>query len=109
MGDLKFYMDEHIPKAVVKGLKKRGIDAVSCVEERMREASDREHLKYALKSKRVLVTYDSDFVILHNSGQTHSGIAYARKPLSIGEIISILLYMHEVLELEDMKNQIEFI
>lgn len=109
MAKLKFYTDEHIAKAVVKGLKVRGIDAVTCVEAGMRTASDKEHIVFAHDENRVIVTYDNDFLKLHYEGIEHSGIAFSQNPVSIGEMINFLLLMHEVLEEKDMKNAIEFI
>lgn len=108
MAKLKFYTDEHIAKAVVKGLKARGIDGVTCVEVGMRTASDLEHLKLALKKKRVIVTYDNDFLKLHAEDYEHAGIAFATNPVPIGEMIHFLLLMYEVLDADDMKNHIEF-
>ena len=109
MAKIKFYTDEHICKAIAKGLRSRGIDAISCVETSMRTASDEEHLAFATREKRVLVTYDSDFIKLHASGVQHSGIAFSHRPLPVGDMISILLLMYEVLDAEDIENQIEFI
>ena len=109
MEKIKFYLDEHLSKAVVKGLKARGIDAESCVDLGMRTASDEEHLKLAFQQKRVIVTYDNDFLRLHNSGKPHAGIAFSTKPKSIGDMIAILLLMHDVLHAKEMENKIEFI
>lgn len=109
MAKLKFYTDEHISKAVVKGLRARGVDAVSCVEVGNRMAPDVDHLSFAEKENRVIVTYDNDFLKLHEARHPHAGIAFSHKPLSIGEMIGILLLMYEVLEDEDMKGIIEFL
>lgn len=109
MAKLKFYTDEHISKAVVKGLQARGIDAESCVDMGMRTASDAEHLAFAKTERRIVVTYDNDFLKLHQQGLPHAGIAFSSKPKSIGEMISILLLMHDVLTSDDMENSIEFI
>ena len=108
MAKLKFYSDEHIAKAVAKGLKARGIDCVTCVEEGMRTATDLQHLEYATKENRVIITYDNDFLKLHAEGHKHAGIAFSQNPVSIGEMINFLLLMHDVLELKDMENAIEF-
>lgn len=109
MARLKFYTDEHISRAVVKGLQARGIDAKSCVDLGMRTASDEKHLTFAKHEQRVIVTYDNDFLKLHEQGWPHAGIAFSTKPKSIGDMISILLLMYEVLTPEDMENSIEFI
>lgn len=109
MAKLKFYTDEHISKAVVRGLKARGIDAESCVDLGMRTATDEEHMIFATSQHRVIVTYDNDFLKLHQTSSSHSGIAFSSKPKSIGAMIASLLLMHEVLSSEDMENMIEFI
>lgn len=109
MAKLKFYSDEHISKAVVKGLPARGVDDISCVEAGNRTVSDREHLVYANRENRVIVTYDNDFLKLHDAGHTHAGIAFSHRPLTIGEMVGALLLMHEVLEEEDMRGKAEFI
>ncbi|MDX1940535.1 MAG: DUF5615 family PIN-like protein [Saprospiraceae bacterium] len=109
MAEIKFYTDEHIAKAVVKGLRKRGIDVKSSVEAKMLSANDEEQLAFAKKEGRVIVTYDNDFLKLHAQGIQHTGIAFASAPLSIGEMISILLLLHEIISSEDMENKIEFI
>ena len=56
----------------------------------------------------MIITYDNDFLKLHAEGHEHAGIAFSQNPVSIGEMISFLLLMHEVLEMKDMKNAIEF-
>jgi hypothetical protein len=44
---VKFYTDEHVARAVVNGLRQRGVDVLTVVEAGMRTASDEEHLKKA--------------------------------------------------------------
>lgn len=56
MTKIKFYTDKYIPNAVVKGLLKRRIDILSCVEAGTRTAIDEEHLTYANQTQRVLLT-----------------------------------------------------
>ncbi len=109
MAKIKVYADEHIAKAVIKGLRSRGIDAISCAEAKMIAASDEVQLAFATRENRVIITYDNDFLKLHANGIQHAGITFASNPLTIGEMISILLLLHEVLDSEDMINQIEFI
>jgi len=84
---IKFYTDEHIPNAVVKGLLKRGIDMLSCVEAGNRTATDKEHLTYANQTQRVLLTCDADFLRFHQKGVKHCGIVHAKQSMSIGEMI----------------------
>ena len=41
---IKFYVDEHVATAVVKGLRQRGADVLTVLEAGLRSASDEEHL-----------------------------------------------------------------
>ncbi len=86
MTKVKFYTDEHIAKAVVKGLRVRGVDVIGCTEAKMLGATDEEQLAYARQEGRVIVTYDNDFLKLHANGASHAGIAFATNPLSIGDM-----------------------
>jgi hypothetical protein len=109
LAKIKFYLDEHIPKAVAAGLLQRNIGAVSCVDVGMSGKSDEVHLTWALGNGYVVVTQDNDFLVLHSQGHPHAGIAFAAQPRSIGEFIRALLLIHEVLTPDDMSNYIEFI
>jgi predicted nuclease of predicted toxin-antitoxin system len=57
---IRLYTDEHIPRAVVRGLRERGVDTLTVSEAGMLGASDEEHLAYALREGRVLFTQDDD-------------------------------------------------
>ncbi len=48
---IKFYLDEHVPKAVAKGLKRRGVDVITVVEAGLRGATDEKHLESAKSPK----------------------------------------------------------
>ena len=42
---IRFYTDEHVAKAVVRGLRERGVDVLTVLQAEMLGASDEEHLK----------------------------------------------------------------
>ncbi len=65
---IQFYLDEHIPKAVADGLRRRGIAVTRAQEVGLRRASDEEHLEFAKRTSCVLVTKDSDFLRLRHAG-----------------------------------------
>jgi len=50
---LKFYTDEHVPSAVVKGLRLRGVDVLTTKEAKMLGATDEDHLTFAKIKGRV--------------------------------------------------------
>ena len=71
--------DEHIPRPVVSGLRRRGLDAVSVQELGRSSATDSEVLDLALTEGRLIYTCDSDFLRLHARGRKHAGILYHRQ------------------------------
>lgn len=106
---IKFYTDEHVSKALVNGLRQRGVDVLTVVEASMLGASDEEHLAYAKREERVLFSQDDDFLRLHAAGATHAGLVYTRQQTPIGESILSLMLIHELMRPEDMWGHVEFI
>jgi hypothetical protein len=41
---VKFYLDEHVPRAVARALRQRGVDVIRAQEAGMLGATDEEHL-----------------------------------------------------------------
>jgi uncharacterized protein with PIN domain len=109
MAGIKFYLDEHVSRAVAKGLRQRGADVLTVPEAGMIGASDEEHLALAEREGRVIFTQDDDFLRLSAQGYPHAGIVYARQPTQIGEIIYGLMLILQVLTPEEMRNHIEFL
>lgn len=106
---IRFYTDEHVSRAVIRGLRHRGVDVLTTQEAGMLGATDEEHLKLAGREGRVIFTQDDDFLRFHTIGLEHAGIVYARQQTSIGEIIRGLMLIYQVLEPEEMRNHIEFL
>ena len=102
-------MDEHVPTAVIVGLRARGVDVVSTRESGLLAATDEEHLARAAAAKRVIFTQDADFLRLHAQGLSHGGIVYAHQQTSVGDIIRGLMLIYQVLGPEDMRNHVEFL
>lgn len=108
-GKPKFYTDEQVPRAVVRGLRQRGADVISVPEAGMLGASDEEHLEWADGRERVLFTQDTDFLRLHARGVLHAGLVYAPQGTSISRMIYGLMLIHETLDADDMRGHVEFI
>jgi predicted nuclease of predicted toxin-antitoxin system len=106
---IKYYTDEHVALAVIRGLRRRGIDVVSAIDAAMGGAADLEHVEFACQQERVLFTQDADFLRLHASGLRHTGIVYARQGMPIGEMIRGLVLIQQVLDTEDMQDFVEFL
>lgn len=109
MPSIKFYTDEHVGKAVINGLRLRGIDVLSSKEAGLLSADDKIHLEYALKEGRVIFTQDDDFLKLHAKGLEHAGIVYSPQGTSIGNIVRGLELIYRVLSPKDMHNHVEFL
>lgn len=109
MSQVRYYTDEHVASAVIRGLRQRGIDVLSVPEAEMRGATDESHLAFALAQGRVIFTQDTDFLRLAASGAAHAGVVYAQQYTPIGDIIRGLLLIYQVLEAEDMVGRIEYL
>jgi hypothetical protein len=67
-------------------------------------------INYAFSEKRVIFTFDDDFLSLAATGIEHCGIIYTHQQYSsIGKIINNLVLIWECLEPEYMFNKIEFL
>ena len=109
MEQIKFYLDEHIHSAVAEGLRRRGVNVLAVQEAGKSGMSDGEQLAFARNEGRVMVTMDSDFLTLAVEGLSHAGIAYANPRKSIGELISALMLLSDVLTPTEMANHVEYL
>ncbi len=70
--------------------------------------ADPEQLAFAASIGRVLVSFDPDFLALHQAGTPHLGIAWCpATKYSIGELVQMLVLHHAVSSLEEMQNRVE--
>lgn len=106
---IQFYLDEHVPRAVTEGLRRRGVDVLTAQEAGMLQATDEQHLAFALSEGRVIVTQDAGFLRLHTAGRPHAGIVYAPQQTAVGTIVRGLMLIYDILGPEDMANHVEFL
>lgn len=106
---VRFYLDEHVGHAIARGLRRRGIDVLTLVEAGMLGASDEDHLAFARRQHRVIVTHDEDFLRLAAEGVDHAGIVYAPQGRTIGALVQGLTLIAQVLTAEEMQGHIEYI
>ncbi len=101
--------------ALVRGLRARGVDVATALEEDMIERDDDEHLEFAAKKERVLYSFNvADFYSLHSrylsEGKEHAGIVLTRQQqFTIGEQLRRLLRLIAKVTAEEMKNRAEFL
>ncbi|RIK81091.1 MAG: hypothetical protein DCC67_08425 [Planctomycetota bacterium] len=107
---MRFHLDEHIANAVAVGLRCRGIDVTTTADAGLLDASDHEHIAFALRERRILFTQDCDFLRIHARGDAHAGIDYAAQgSRSIGELVRSLALLHDSIADDDMFGKVEFI
>jgi len=106
---IKFYTDEHIAKAVIRGLRQRGADVLTAIEAAMIGALDPEHLERARAEGRTLLTQDQDYLRLHAAGVAHAGIVYSPQGTSISTIIRGVTLIFQVLDADDMQGHLEYV
>ncbi len=109
MSSIRFYTDEHVSRAVIHGLRQRGVDVLTVPEADMMQATDEAHLDKGLREGRVLFTQDADFLRLAAGGQLHAGIVYARQHTPVGTIIHGLMLIYQLLSAEEMAGRIEYL
>jgi predicted nuclease of predicted toxin-antitoxin system len=103
-------MDQHMHSAVVNALVRHGVNVLTAHEAQRCGQTDAEQLAFATKEQRVLVTFDTDFLALHQTGVAHAGIAWCpATKYSIGQLIQALLLVHGVLHREAMCNHLEYL
>jgi predicted nuclease of predicted toxin-antitoxin system len=107
---MRFHLDEHVDTAIAHGLRLRGIDVTTTSDAGLLNAPDESHLQFARREGRVIFTNDPDFLRFASISTEHPGIAYcARTARSIGYIVRHLCPMHDCLEADQMRGQIEYL
>ncbi len=111
---LPFYMDQHVPAAITRGLRSRGIDVLTAYEDGAAQWDDESLLERATQLARVLFTQDDDFLVLAHqwlrSGRDFAGVIYAhQQAVTIGQAIRDLEFISVALNANEMQNRIEFL
>jgi predicted nuclease of predicted toxin-antitoxin system len=106
---LRYHLDENVDVAVADALLRRGIDVTIPAQAALSGAPDEEHLAFALREGRVIITHDADFLRLASQNARHAGIVYCHLGTrTIGDILRALLLLAEFYDIDDMTNQVEY-
>jgi hypothetical protein len=107
---IRYYLDQHIPGAVASGLRQHGLDVLTAQEAGRCALPDPDQLAFATAQERVMVSFDPDFLALHNTGTPHAGIAWCpATKYGIGSLLQMLILLHGVAERDAMKNRVEYL
>jgi predicted nuclease of predicted toxin-antitoxin system len=108
MASIKFYFDEHMPRATEQGLIKRGIEVIMAADVDMRNKDDdTEHLPFATEQGAVLVTRDKPFAGRTVKRTDHAGlICWTGKDDDFGGMIRVLSAFAEQHTAEEIEGRV---
>jgi hypothetical protein len=111
---IRLYMDVHIPKAIVDGLRQRGVDVMAAQEDGTTTLPDPELLGRATVLGRVLFTHDKGFKNEASERQRtdipFAGIVYAHPlKVSVGQSFHDLELIATAAEPEEYMNMLEYL
>lgn len=91
---IAFYMDQHVPRPIIVGLRLCGVDVITAYEDSAGELDDLELLDRASELGRVLFTLEDDLLAeaarRQREGTTLHGVIYAHQLRgSIGSLFGI--------------------
>jgi hypothetical protein len=109
VSEVRYYLDEHVSRAIQRGLQQRGIDAVMAVDSGLMGQDDLTHLQFATSQGCVVYTNDADFLVLHADGVPHAGMVYAEVGISVRAAIDGLELVFRVYSAEEMRNRLEYL
>ena len=113
---IHLYVDEDaMARALVSGLRARGVDVATVLEEGMSEKDDIDQLEHATQKGRAIYTFNvGHFYQLHTEyvaqSKSHAGIIVVyRQRYSIGEQIRRLSNLINTKSAEEMRDNLYFL
>ena len=58
---MRFLLDENVPMATAEALRQEGHDVITAYEVALQSADDEAIWRYAIRERRILITFDLDF------------------------------------------------
>jgi len=116
MTAVRLYFDaDSMQRAVIVGLRARGLDVLTALEAGTTHVTDEEQLEFARSKERVLFSFNvAHFSRLHSEwlsrGRPHAGIIVApQQCYAVGERIRRILSLISARTAEEMRNRLEFL
>jgi len=107
-------MDHHVPLAISRGLRSRGIDVLSAQDDGSQDWEDDRILARATELGRAVFSQDDDFLSIARDWQLQhrefAGLIYAHQmSITIGQAVRDLALISQVLDAPEIYNQVEFL
>ncbi len=111
---LALYMDVHVPMAITRGLRRRGVDVLTSQQDGTAKMPDDQLLDKATQLGRMLFTRDPDLLaeaaMRMRSGKRFSTVVFARQTeVSIGRCVTDLEILAKAAEPDEVLNQIVYL
>jgi hypothetical protein len=111
---LAYYFDQHVPAAIARALRLRGIDVLTAYEDGAAAWEDEALLQRAIALGRVLFTQDEDLLALAHRRQseqrTFPGVIYAHQlHVSVGRCVTDLELISKAVSADEMAGHVEFL
>jgi hypothetical protein len=111
---LAFYMDHQFPASVTRGLRRRGIDALTALEDGTEKYPDDLLLARATELNRLVVTHDKGFLRIAAQWQREPrdfpGVVFVvQRSLDIGVAIENLELIAHVMSADETRGRIEYL
>ena len=111
---IRFYMDVHVPAAVTKALRLRGVDVRTAQEDAASEFEDPELLSRASALGCVLFTQDDDLLReaaqRQRNSEAFAGVIYAHQlNVTIGQCVDDLELIAQASKPENWTNRVEYL
>lgn len=105
------FMDEHVPSAITRGLRLRGVDVLTTQEDGSAGLKDPELLDCATAMGRIIYTEDQDFLVealmRQEKGNKFAGVLYYHQlALSIGQRVRELELIASCVEPDEVANRV---
>lgn len=103
---VRFLADEHVKRAFTTALRANGYDVATVNEDFDPGRSDAEHVERARESDRVIISNDSDFVVLHRE-YNHGGIVlYNDQTVAVPEFVQAIKRTERFVPESDLRGSL---
>lgn len=111
---LALYADHNVDRAIVGGLRARGMDVLMAIEDGFDQRADEEIFERATALARVVLTNDKDFLAIahrwQRDGHRFTGLIRARQEVaSISAVIEDIEIIAKLKEPHQMESHIDYV